>query len=470
VDEAVSSLKHEPAIVPDRVDEKAVKDPTTTTTSTDSADGTSPDTAAMSEQVGDPNAETFGNDEEQKNKRVYVGNLAWEVTGQDLKDHANEAGLDVKLANIMTAPDGRSKGCGIIEFQSAADAQQAVLTLNDTELRGRQIFVREDREEQRSGISGSTTPTGRQQSSREHSKSRRVYVGNLSWDVAWQDLKDHMREAGEVSHAEIIRDLNGRSKGCGIVEFASEEDAQSAITTLTDSELKGRMIFVREDRETGSQISAGVTGASAGVRGHQNTSVYVWNLTPETSWQDLKDHMRKAGNVDSVTVLTNAQGDSICCGVVVYQRPQEAIRAIRELQNSELKGQPIYVREDRAQNSAGGRGFSRGSGGRNVTGRGRSSRGMVGRGGRGGRGGEQGVHVYVGNLSPETTWRELKDHFRQCGEVAHVEVKTNPQGQSRGFGIVTFSTTEEADTSISRLNSSELQGSILEVRLDQRTR
>ena len=400
-------------------------------------------------------------EDEGKSRRVYVGNLAWEVSWQDLKDHMKTSGLDVKLANILTTPDGRSKGCGIVEFYSAKDAQEAVLTLNDTELKGRQIFVREDREEQRGagpgahpfGMGGHTFTAG------EQAKSRRVYVGNLSWDVAWQDLKDHMREAGEVVHAEIIREHNGRSKGCGIVEFASEVDAQNAISTLTDTELKGRMIFVREDRESNSQASVGPGG-----RGHQNTSVYVWNLTPDTSWQDLKDHMRKAGNVDSATILTNAQGESVCCGVVVYQRPQESARAIRELQNSELKGQPIYVREDRVQPGGGSRG-GRGRGGRGGRGQGRGA----GRGGRFSRG-DQGTQVYVGNLSPDTTWRELKDHFRQCGEVTHAEVKTSHQGQSKGFGIVSFSSKQDAETAVSRLNRSELQGCELEVRLDQKAR
>ena len=459
--------KTEPSDVSAKVEEAADTKPAATS---ETAVATTATEAPEQNQGMTPGSETRASSEH-KSKRVYVGNLAWEVTWQDLKDHAKEAGLDAKLANVMTSHDGRSKGCGIIEFHSVADAQQAVLTLNDTELRGRQIFVREDREEQRSSGDGGGAAAaggGRQFPPREHTKSRRVYVGNLSWDVAWQDLKDHMREAGEVVHAEIIRDVNGRSKGCGIVEFASDDDAQNAISTLTDTELKGRMIFIREDRETTNQ--GGVGGGITAGRGHQNTSVYVWNLSPETSWQDLKDHMRRAGNVDSASVLSNAQGESLCCGVVVYQKPQEAIRAIRELQNSELKGNPIYVREDRAQSQGGGRGFARGAGGRGGVGRGRSGLGTGGRGGRGGRGDEPGTQLFVSNLSLDTTWKELKDHFRQCGEVAHAEVKSNPQGQSKGFGTVTFSTRDEAEEAINQLNGSELQGSQLEVRFDQRTR
>jgi RNA recognition motif-containing protein len=125
-----------------------------------------------------------GGDDEEKSRRVYIGNLSWGVSWQDLKDHMREAG-EVTRADIMTGPDGRSKGCGIVEYSTVEEAKKAVLTLNDTELNGRQIFVREDREERGSR-------SGNRFSSDETAQSRRVYVGNLSWDVAWQDLKDHM--------------------------------------------------------------------------------------------------------------------------------------------------------------------------------------------------------------------------------------------------------------------------------------
>ena len=64
-----------------------------------------------------------------------------------------------------------------------------------------------------------------------------------------QDLKDHMRSTGEVLHADVLHGPDGRSKGCGLVEFQTPDEAQRAIQELNDTELMGRMIFVREDRE-----------------------------------------------------------------------------------------------------------------------------------------------------------------------------------------------------------------------------
>lgn len=115
-----------------------------------------------------------GGDDDTRGRRVYVGNLSWNVSWQDLKDHMRSAG-EVTRADVMTGADGRSKGCGIVEYSTEEGAKEAVVTLNDTELNGRQIFVREDREERGSGSSGNRF------SSDDQAQSRRVYVGNLSW-------------------------------------------------------------------------------------------------------------------------------------------------------------------------------------------------------------------------------------------------------------------------------------------------
>lgn len=295
------------------------------------------------------------------NKRIYIGNLSWEVTWRELKDHITSRGLDAVRADVLMGNDGRSRGCGIVELATFEEATSAIGALHDTELMGRKIFVREDREDgsgtnnngNRNNNAYNDNNTNKRAAAVGSSRGghgsgggtggtvpvvlgRSVYVGNLSYETAWQDLKDHMRSAGDVLHAEVMTMSDGRSKGCGIVEYATTESAARAIAELGDSELMGRQIFVREDREGGNNKAAGgggrggagvvregdggylaggpyhaagFGGGSGGGRGGprgnmgNNLSVYVGNLPYETTWQELKDHMRAAGNVDKVSML-----------------------------------------------------------------------------------------------------------------------------------------------------------------------
>ncbi len=87
-------------------------------------------------------------------------------------------------------------------------------------------------------------------------------------------------------------------------------------------------------------------------------------------------------------------------------------------------------------------------------------------GGKGGAGGGAGCKLFVGNLSYDTTWQDLKDLMKTAGEPLRADVATGADGQSKGFGTVTFASTREAAKAIQALNESEFQGRIIEVRPD----
>lgn len=254
--------------------------------------------------------------------------------------------------------------------------------------------------------------------------SNRVYVGNLSWSTSWQDLKDHMRDAGEVQYAKVLQDRDGRSKGCGIVEFTTPEGAQDAISKLTDTELKGRKIFVREDREDGGAGGGGGGKEGGGGGGDEGAA------TP------------------------------------------------------------------RAPRTDGGGGRGRGEGRGRGGGRGEGRGGGRGGGGEGGGGGAktsssapktessadedggaaadasppvEGSQLFVGNLSWETGWRDLKDHFLTIGaEVERADVAVGRDGRKKGFGFVRYGNAEDAAKAIEELNGVEFMGRPLEVRLDNK--
>lgn len=254
--------------------------------------------------------------------------------------------------------------------------------------------------------------------------SNRVYVGNLSWSTSWQDLKDHMRDVGDVQYAKVLQDRDGRSKGCGIVEFTTDEGAKDAIEKLTDTELKGRKIFVREDREDGAGGGEGGGGGGGGGEGGERAP-----------------------------------------------------------------------RPPRNENNGGGRGGDRGGGRGGGRGRGRGDRNKNNNGDNDDRApreprerappkvessadGEEGdkdtppavegASLFIGNLSWETGWQELKEHFATIGEVLRADVAVGRDGRKKGFGFIRYGNAEDAIKAIAELNGLEYMGRSLEVRLDNK--
>jgi RNA recognition motif-containing protein len=76
-----------------------------------------------------------------------------------------------------------------------------------------------------------------------------LYVGNLPYDVASEELSQLFNQYGEVVSARVITDRDsGRSKGFGFVEMATEEGATAAIAQLNNTVLRNRTITVNEAR------------------------------------------------------------------------------------------------------------------------------------------------------------------------------------------------------------------------------
>ena len=76
---------------------------------------------------------------------------------------------------------------------------------------------------------------------------RRLYVGNLSYDVSSSDLEQMLSQHGTVETAEDISDrMTGQSKGFGFVEMSSDEEAQAAIAALNGQDHGGRALTVNE--------------------------------------------------------------------------------------------------------------------------------------------------------------------------------------------------------------------------------
>ena len=76
-----------------------------------------------------------------------------------------------------------------------------------------------------------------------------IYVGNLSYEVTEEDLKQAFEGFGQLESVKIIKDrFSGESKGFGFVEMPAKGEAESAIEGLNGKEMKGRDLKVSEAR------------------------------------------------------------------------------------------------------------------------------------------------------------------------------------------------------------------------------
>ncbi|KAK2053368.1 RNA-binding domain-containing protein [Colletotrichum caudatum] len=364
-------------------------------------------------------------------------------------------------------------------------------------------------------------------------QDRRVYVGNLSYDVKWHHLKDFMRQAGEVLFADVLLLPNGMSKGCGIVEYATRDQAQNAVATLSNQNLMGRLVYVREDREAeprfigatanrggfggggmnpgGFAAGGGGVGGGGGYNpGGGSRQIYVANLPYTVGWQDLKDLFRQAarnGVVIRADVHLGPDGRPKGSGIVVFENPDDARNAIQQFNGYDWQGRLLEVREDRFAGAAGpmsfggrggfggggmrggfGGGYGRGGfgGGRGGFGGGGYGRGGfgggpgVGIGGPGAPGGfdasnapsvppnpftdyatagtDRSETIYVRNLPWSTSNEDLVELFTTIGKVEQAEIQYEPSGRSRGTGVVRFDSAETAETAIAKFQGYQYGG------------
>jgi len=95
---------------------------------------------------------------------------------------------------------------------------------------------------------------------------KKLYVGNLSYDVDSSALEDLFKPHGTVQSAQIIADRDtGRSKGFGFVEMASDAEAQAAIAALNGQDHGGRSLTVNEAKPKENRAGGG--GGGGGSRG-----------------------------------------------------------------------------------------------------------------------------------------------------------------------------------------------------------
>ncbi|KAJ6760425.1 SERINE/ARGININE-RICH SPLICING FACTOR SR34A [Salix purpurea] len=176
-------------------------------------------------------------------RTIYVGNLPADIRESEIEDLFYKYGriLDVELK----IPPRPPCYC-FVEFENARDAEDAIRGRDGYNFDGCRLRVElahggrgPSSNDHRGGYGGGGGGGGGGGSGGRFGISRhsefRVIVRGLPSSASWQDLKDHMRKAGDVCFAEVSRDSDGTF---GVVDYTNNEDMKYAIRKLDDTEFR----------------------------------------------------------------------------------------------------------------------------------------------------------------------------------------------------------------------------------------
>lgn len=174
-----------------------------------------------------------------------------------------------------------------------------------------------------------------------------LYVKNIDPEVTENEFVELFSRYGTVTSAVVQMDDEGRSKGFGFVNFEIHDQAQAAVEALHDADYKGRKLFVsraqkkaeREDELRKTYEAAKQEKMSK----YQGVNLYIKNLEDDIDDEKLRAEFEPFGAITSCKVMCDEKGTSKGFGFVCFSSPDEATKAVAEMNNKIIGTKPLYV-------------------------------------------------------------------------------------------------------------------------------
>ncbi|EXJ94178.1 hypothetical protein A1O1_02571 [Capronia coronata CBS 617.96] len=230
---------------------------------------------------------------------VFIKNLDAAIDNKALHDTFTQFG---NILSCKVAQDelGNSKGYGFVHYETAEAANSAIKSVNGMLLNDKKVFV------------GHHIAKRDRQSKLEELKANftNVYIKNIDESVTDEEFTGLFEPYGDVVSATITRDENGKSRGFGFVNFVDHEAAAKAVDELNDKEFHGKNLYVgraqkkheREEELRKQYEAARMEKASK----YQGVNLYIKNLTDDVDDEKLRDLFSGYGTITSAKVMRDA--------------------------------------------------------------------------------------------------------------------------------------------------------------------
>lgn len=266
---------------------------------------------------------------------VYVSNLAPSVDNKALYDTFSVFG-NILSCKVVTDDTGASKGYGYVHFETGEAAADAIAKLDGANIEDVEVHVshfvkRQDRAAQANWTN--------------------LYVKQFptTWDDA--KLRELFGAFGTIANVFITRDETGKSKGFGFVNMADHESAAKAVEALHNKTFEeGETPFTlyvgkaQKKAERARELKAKREQLNAErVTKYQGMNLYVKNISDTVSDEAFREAFAPFGNITSAKIMRDDAKISRGFGFVCYSTPEEATKAVNDMNGKPLGGKPLVV-------------------------------------------------------------------------------------------------------------------------------
>ncbi|WEW58363.1 Protein phosphatase PP2A regulatory subunit B [Emydomyces testavorans] len=320
---------------------------------------------------------------------VFIKNLDTAIDNKALHDTFAAFG-NILSCKVAQDEFGNSKGYGFVHYETAEAAQNAIKHVNGMLLNDKKVFV------------GHHIAKKDRQSKFEEMKANftNVYVKNVDPETTDEEFRQLFENHGDITSATLARDPEtGKNRGFGFVNFTNHESAAAAVDKLNDMDFKGQRLYVgraqkkheREEELRKQYEAARIEKASK----YQGVNLYIKNLTDDIDDEKLRDLFSSYGTITSAKVMRDSfaaepssdseearkegqeaeskeeakdeagdkaeskgaqenkseskrsekkhLGKSKGFGFVCFSSPDEASKAVTEMNQRMVNGKPLYV-------------------------------------------------------------------------------------------------------------------------------
>ncbi|GLT47315.1 hypothetical protein SLA2020_210200 [Shorea laevis] len=265
---------------------------------------------------------------------IFIKNLDKSIDHKALHDTFSAFG-NILSCKVATDSSGQSKGYGFVQYDNEESAQKAIDQLNGMLLNDKLVYV------------GPFVRKQERDTATNKTKFYNIYVKNLSESTTDEDLQKIFGEFGTITSAVVMRDADGKSKGFGFVNFEDADDAASAVESLNGKKFDDKEWYVgkaqkKSEREVELKLRFEQSMKEAADK-YQGANLYVKNLDDSIGDDKLKELFSQFGTITSCKVMRDPSGISKGSGFVAFSTPEEASRALMEMNGKMVVSKPLYV-------------------------------------------------------------------------------------------------------------------------------